>query len=109
MGRVKNVYTDMTKRIAQQTGLFEHQVRAVVLAFVRNVISDLSLGKSVHVMSLGKFYIKRMGARKIFDPFRGKPDRVGDRYIPRFTFGRRVLEFIKRESLVSLGGQGTQD
>jgi nucleoid DNA-binding protein len=98
MGHAKNAYTDMTKRIAKKTGMYDYQVRAILMAFIQETITDLARGKSVHLMALGKFWVKKMKPCRVWNPRKKEQFQVGTRYLPRFEYGGKAYAFIKQEA-----------
>lgn len=94
----KTVYTDMTKRIANITGLYQYQVRKVIVAAIQCIINDLALGKTVSLLSLGKFSLKKRPTRKVYNPRLKKLVEYKTAYLPKFKFGMRAYEFIKSEA-----------
>lgn len=104
--KVKLLHTNMLRRIAKMTGLFEYQVRDVILAFIRFTLSDLTEGKEVHILSLGKFWLKKLENTTIWNPNIRKMVKVGVRYVPKFTYGPSVVRFIKAEAKKHFEGTG---
>lgn len=107
--KAKEIHTSMIKRIAQITGLFEYQVRQVIMSFIRLTISDLVEGKEVHILSLGRFWLKRMAPSQIWNPYLKKKVKSGNRYIPKFTFGPTATRFVKREAKKHFEGKADRE
>lgn len=95
---VTEIHTDMIKRIAKQTGLYNYQVKEVMRAFIRCTLSDLAEGKVVSILSLGKFWLKRYEAGKVWNPIKQIHQDKGVRYIPKFRFGPTARDFIRDEA-----------
>lgn len=89
--------TDLINLIGEKTGLYNYQVKSVIVWLVRILVSELSQGREVNIISLGKFWLKRCPQRYYYDPLRSKKILRQERLVPRFTFGRRVFAFIRAE------------
>nr|BDD47577.1 hypothetical protein 11 [bacterium] len=89
---------EIIERVATETGLYQYQVKKVLEATAHIVVKDLIRGKEVHVLSLGKFWLSRYGARRGFNPRARKSLWLEERLLPKFTWGRRIYGIIKREA-----------
>lgn len=103
----KTVQTKLVEKIAEDTGLFEHQVARVLQSLTQNVIDDLCSGKNVYIKSFGRFYLRKSDPRVSWDPYRNTPKPMDVRWIPKFRFGRRALEAIRQQ--VKLSAKRPQD
>ncbi len=105
MAKPQVVSTDMIIRIAELTGLHQYEVRLVLVSMIQCMMNDLALGKTVHFLSLGKFWLKHVPARKGFNPYRRIPADYPEGFVPKFTWGRRAYEFIRSETRKHLLGE----
>ena len=80
------------------TGLYQYQVKKVLVAVVQCIVNDLALGKEVHFLSLGKFKTFKKEKRQGFNPYHGKHFEIDECYVPKFKFGKRAYDFIKSEA-----------
>ena len=109
MGKNKFIWTNLAPRIAGMTGLQENQVRSVLVATARSIIYDLSKGKPVFFLSIGKFYLQHRKARKSRDPYRKKTIEIGERYVAKFQYAKRAKKFIREEATRNLIGNGDKE
>lgn len=98
---------ELSREIAEKTGLYRYQVREVILLLIKIIISQLCSGKKVNIISLGTFWLKKYPERDFWDPQRNKKVRVGERLLPRFNFGRRAFAFIRQEAAKIFNGSGS--
>lgn len=98
MAKPKIISTDMIACIADLTGMHQYQVRLVLVSMIQYMMNELALGKTVHFLSLGKFWLKLVPARKGFNPYRRIPADYPEGFVPKFTWGRRAYEFIRCET-----------
>ena len=101
----KRLPDDLVISIAEETGLYQYQVRLVLVAFIRCLISQLAQGRTVHFLSLGKFWLRHMKARKGFIPYHRKPAEYPESFVPKFTWGKRAYAFIREEAKRNLLGK----
>lgn len=104
MQKNKAVTTDMTKRISKMTGLYQYQVRKVMTAAIQCIVNDLALGKTVSLLSLGKFRLQKREKRKAFNPYTKEWFELEDCHVPKFKFGKRAYDFIKCEATKNIEG-----
>ena len=105
----KRLPDDLVAEIAAETGLYQYQIRLVLIAFIRSVLSQLAQGKTVHFLSLGKFWVRHMKARKGFIPYHQKPTEYPESFVPKFTWGRRADAFVREEAKRNLLGNRSHD
>lgn len=104
MAKKRSYHKNLIKKIAYDTELYENQVKSVIIAFIQETIRALCAGRSVQILSLGKFWVKR-SRTNAWDPYRQKKIKLPLRLIPKFTYGRRVSDFIKQVSQEAFEGQ----
>ena len=104
MGKYKFVWTDLTSRIAGMTGLYENQIRRVMIAAVKCIIYDLAHGKDVYFFSVGRFFLQHRKPRKGRNPYLAKTVDLGERYVPKFEYGKRAKKYIRDEATKHLIG-----
>lgn len=97
LGKLASSKKDLIESVSKEMMLSKETVRGVLIAVVRHIVVELCSGRDVYIMSLGKFFMKRRGKIKINIPSTGKLMTVGERSIPKFAYGRRVSEFIRKE------------
>lgn len=89
---------DMIEGVAVKTALPERVVKSVFNAIVEYIAEHVSRGEDVHLLSLGRFWLKKAPGRSIMVPSVGKLMKVKDRYIPKFSFGRYIERIIRKEA-----------
>lgn len=96
---------NLVKKIADETELYDYQVRLVMNSFIRNVLTELANGKTVHLLSLGKFWMKKVEGKNIWNPQKREKRYVEERYIPKFTFASRAYYFARDEATKNITGE----
>ncbi len=104
MARKLSPHKNLIKKIAEDTELYEYQVKSVIISLIQETIRDLCAGKQVHLLSLGKFWVKKLKPQGSWDPYRKTKISLEARGVPKFTFGRRAGEFIKAQVANCLEG-----
>lgn len=102
VAKTKIISTDTVKRIALITGLYQYQIKKVLIATVQCIVNDLSQGHEVHFLSLGKFKLKHQKTCKGFNVYRREPMQLKERFVPKFIWGKRAYEFIRSETTKNL-------
>lgn len=105
MADKKKASSDMLKAVAEESGVFEYQVKAVIKSLIRNILSRLANGESVHVLALGKFWLKKRKPTNVWDPMKKEKSKRPERYVPKFSFGQRAYLFIRDEANRILRGE----
>lgn len=101
----KKSMSEMVKAIAEESGVFDYQVRAVMKSLIKNILSRLANGESVHVLALGKFWLKKRKPTNVWDPMKKEKCERGERFVPKFTYGQRAYYFIREEANRLLRGE----
>lgn len=94
---------DNIKRLSRLSGLYEYQVKKLLVSLCQCIVNDLAKGMDVQVLSLGKFYLKKRPAKSMFNPYHQKIMEYDAAYIPSFRWGKRAYDFIQSESKRNLG------
>lgn len=89
---------EITEKISEDTGLKEYEVKSVVISMIKYIATELANGRSVYLLSLGKFWLKHMAPQKGWDPRRLERMDLKDRFIPKFSFSNRLYYFIRDEA-----------
>ena len=89
---------DLFKKVARGSGYPIGQVKEVITEFIRVIISELANGRTVYIMSLGKFWLKPAAAQKAWDWTKQKHIELGERLVPKFKFSNRVYIMIREEA-----------
>lgn len=89
---------DMIETVAVKTAVPERTIKSILNALVEYIADKLSRGDEVHLMSLGRFWMKSAPKRDIMVPSTGKIHKVGARLIPKFSFGRVIGKIIRKET-----------
>lgn len=105
MSDKKKAMTDMVKTIADECGIFEYQVRAVLRSLVKAILTRLANGEAVHMLSLGKFWLKKRKATNVWNPVEKAKSERPERFVPKFTYGQRAYYFIREEANKLLRGE----
>ena len=105
MSEKKQAMTDMVKTIADESGVFEYQVKAVLKSLVKNILTRLANGETVHVLALGKFWLKKRKATNVWNPVEKAKSERPERFVPKFTYGQRAYYFIREEANKLLRGE----
>ncbi len=105
MAEKKKALTSMVKIIAEESGVFDYQVRAVIKSLVKNILTRLANGETVHILALGKFWLKKRKPTNVWDPMKKEKSQRAERYVPKFNFGQRAYIFIRDEANRFLKGK----
>lgn len=89
---------NLFKRVARQTGFPMVQVKTVIVEFIRVIITELANGRTVYMMSLGKFWLKPVEAKKAWNWRKKLYMSLPHRMIPKFKFSNNVYELIRSEA-----------
>ena len=98
MGKMKRPKAEMIKEIAEESGVFEHQVKAVLKSLIRSILVRLANGETVHIMSLGKFWLNKQKSNYVWNPITKVKVQKPERYVPKFTYGQRAYYFVREEA-----------
>lgn len=83
---------EIVKVVAEETGLTQKEVNAVVDSVVATIIAELNKGKEVNIAGFGKFAVKKRAARVSINPRTKQPIDVPASKAPTFKAGKQFKE-----------------
>lgn len=83
---------EIVKVVAEETGLTQKEVNAVVDSVVSTIIAELKNGKEVNIAGFGKFAVKKRAARVSINPRTKQPIDVPASKAPTFKAGKQFKE-----------------
>ncbi len=83
---------EIVKVVAEETGLTQKEVNAVVDSVVATIIAELKKGKEVNIAGFGKFAVKKRAARVSINPRTKQPIDVPASKAPTFKAGKQFKE-----------------
>lgn len=78
-------YAELTKRVAQQSGISVSLAQQVLGETVETIKGQLAIGDSVAIPGLGTFSGNQKAARQARNPRTGEPIHVAARVAPKFA------------------------
>ncbi len=87
---------EIIKVVAEETGLTQKEVGAVVDSVVTTIIAELKKGKEVNIAGFGKFAVKKRAARVSINPRTKQPIKVPASKAPTFKAGKQFKEAINK-------------
>lgn len=87
---------EIIKVVAEETGLTQKEVGAVVDSVVATIIAELKKGKEVNIAGFGKFAVKKRAARVSINPRTKQPINVPASKAPTFKAGKQFKEAINK-------------
>lgn len=87
---------EIIKVVAEETGLTQKEVGAVVDSVVATIIAELKKGKEVNIAGFGKFAVKKRAARVSINPRTKQPIDVPASKAPTFKAGKQFKEAINK-------------
>ncbi|HXZ03796.1 MAG TPA: HU family DNA-binding protein [Ktedonobacteraceae bacterium] len=86
--------SELTKRIAAQTGLTQKKAGEVLEATLDNIRDTLNSGHEVRLVGFGSFKVRKSAARKGVNPRDRKPIQVPAKNRVRFSPGKELSEAV---------------
>ena len=87
---------ELVKVVAEETGLTQKEVNAVVDTFFNTVIADLAEGNEVALAGFGKFVVKKRAARTSINPRTKQAISVPASKAPTFRAGKQFKEAVNK-------------
>lgn len=86
--------SDLTKRVADQTGHSEKETAAVVNTILDTMSQALVKGNGVEIRGFGSFSVKDYGAYTGRNPKTGEEAQVAPKKLPVFKVGKELRERV---------------
>lgn len=87
---------EIVKVVAEETGLTQKEVSAVVDSVVATIIAELKKGHDVNIAGFGKFAVKKRAARVSINPRTKQPIDVPASKAPTFKAGKQFKEAVNK-------------
>ncbi len=87
---------EIVKVVAEETGLTQKEVNAVVDSVVAAIIVELKKGHDVNIAGFGKFAVKKRAARVSINPRTKQPIDVPASKAPTFKAGKQFKEAVNK-------------
>ncbi len=87
---------EIVKVVAEETGLTQKEVGAVVDSVVATIIAELKKGHDVNIAGFGKFAVKKRAARVSINPRTKQPIDVPASKAPTFKAGKQFKEAVNK-------------
>ncbi|MBE5738116.1 MAG: HU family DNA-binding protein [Clostridiales bacterium] len=87
---------EIVKVVAEDTGLTQKEVNAVVDSVVAAIIAELKKGHDVNIAGFGKFAVKKRAARVSINPRTKQPIDVPASKAPTFKAGKQFKEAVNK-------------
>lgn len=87
---------EIIKVVAEETGLTQKEVGAVVDSVVTTIIAELKKNKEVNIAGFGKFAVKKRAARVSINPRTKQPIDVPASKAPTFKAGKQFKEAVNK-------------
>ena len=87
---------EIVKVVAEETGLTQKEVSAVVDSVVATIIAELKKGHDVNIAGFGKFAVKKRAARVSINPITKQPIDVPASKAPTFKAGKQFKEAVNK-------------
>lgn len=87
---------EIVKVVAEETGLTQKEVNAVVDSVVAAIIAELKKGHDVNIAGFGKFAVKKRAARVSINPRTKQPIDVPASKAPTFKAGKQFKEAVNK-------------
>ena len=87
---------EIVKVVAEETGLTQKEVGAVVDSVVATIIAELKKGHDVNIAGFGKFAVKKRAARVSINPRTKQPIDVPASKAPTFRAGKQFKDAVNK-------------